>query len=179
MAWTIPFTAVPSAIITSVQWNASVRDNLLATSTAITTAANGYTVGTGANARAERFIVENVVDANETTTSTSYTSLATNGPLVSPVTGSKALVFVTGQSSNTTSGTTCYTSYEVSGSTTIAANDSVAAIIQTPSGQDIRMAAVSLASLTAGTNTFRMMYRCGSGGGTGSFVRRRITVMPL
>lgn len=179
MAWGTPMTAVAGAVITAAQWNASVRDNLLETAVAKATAANGYFVATAANTLAQRFIVENVIDTNETTTSTSYTALATNGPLVSPATGTKALVFVTSEQSNSTTGTTCYSSYEVTGATSITANDSTACVLQAVSGHDSRSTVVSLAALTAGTNTFRMLYRCGSGGGTGSFVRRRLTVQPL
>lgn len=179
ISWSTPLTATASAVLTAAQWNASVRDNLLETAVAKATTANGYFVATGANALAQRFILEAVVDPLETTTSTSYTSLATNGPLVAPTTGTKALVFLTSQQSNSTSGTTCYATYEVSGASSIAANDSWAALVQSPAGQDIRMTCVSLQTLSAGVNTFRMMYRCGSGGGTGSFNRRRITVMPL
>ena len=179
MAWSTPLTAVASASLTAAQWNASVRANFLETAPAKATAANGHFVSTGPNAIAQRFITEAIVDATEGTTSTSYTSLSTNGPEVSVDTGTKALVFVTAQQANSTSGTTCYASFEITGATTSAAADTRAVISQNPSNIDMRATCVSLMTLTAGTNSFRMLYRCGSGGGTGSFTRRRVTVVPL
>lgn len=179
MAWSTPLTAVTSAILTAAQWNASVRDNLLETAPAKATAANGYFVATGANSIAQRFMGDATVAATEGTTSTSYTALSTDGPLVTLTTGTKALVIITAQMSNTTAATTSYAAFEVTGATTTAASDTVAIALQSPSNYDIRSSACALVSLTAGSNTFRMLYRCGSGGGTSNFTRRRITVMPL
>lgn len=179
MSWSTPLTAVTSAVLTAAQWNASVRDNLNETAPAKATTAGGYFVATGSNVIAQRLVGDASVSTQEGTTSTSYTALSTDGPLVTVTTGTKALVIITGQMSNTTAATTSYASYEVSGATTVAASDLVSIALQSPANYDIRSSACTLQSLTSGSNTFRMLYRCGSGGGTSNFTRRRITVLPF
>lgn len=121
------------------------------------------------------------VTTQQTTTSTSYTDLTTSGPAVTVTTGTKALVIVTAQSRNNLAGEYCRISYAVSGSTTVAADDSFALNWQQPSDgtmfQNIRASAASVVSLTAGSNTFTLKYRVN--GGTGTFLNRAIFVINL
>lgn len=118
------------------------------------------------------------VATSQNTTSTSYTDLATSGPAVTLTTGTKALVIITCASANSDINRTCYMSYAVSGATTIAASDSVAAVNQN-GGQTatMRYSAVSVPTLTAGSNTFTAKYQVNAG--TGSFVDREIFVINL
>ena len=118
------------------------------------------------------------VATSQTTTSTSYTDLATSGPAVTLTTGTKALVIITCASANTDINRTCLMSYAVSGATTIAASDSVASVNQN-SGQTstMRYSLASVPTLTAGSNTFTAKYAVNAG--TGTFWDREIFVINL
>ena len=180
MAWSTPFTAVSNAVYTAAQHNASVRDNLLETAPAKVTAANQLLVGTGANSIAARTPIAAAVATSQTTTLTGYADLATPGPSVSPVTGTAALVGIHSAITNSGAGVSL-ASFEISGATTLAAADNVSI------GQDANGGTVTpntrigsfhlMTGLTPGTNTFKMKYRVGSG--TGTYVDRKITVVPL
>ena len=116
------------------------------------------------------------VATSETTTSTSYTALTTAGPEVTLTTGTKALVIVSAASNNSGASGRQFSSYKVSGATTIASSDAVA---QVPMGAvNMRNSSASrLTSLTAGSNTFTMEYKVS--GGTGTFLNREIIVIDL
>ena len=123
MAWTAPMTAVAGNTLTAAQWNTHVRDNLLETAPAKATAAGRIFVTTAANAIAERVVDSETVATSQTTTSTSYTDLATTGPAVTVTTGARALVFYGAEMENTTSTALSAASVAVSGATTDAASD--------------------------------------------------------
>lgn len=114
------------------------------------------------------------VTTAQTTTSTSYTDLATVGPSVTVTTGTKALVMVTCQVENS-GGAAAFMSYAVSGATTIAAADTTA--VGNKSTSFIRATACSIVTLTAGSNTFTAKYKVGAS--TGTFERRTIAVINL
>lgn len=175
MAWTTPLTAVANAPLTAAQWNASVRDNLLETAPAKATAGSRIIVTTGANSVTERLISQASIDTTETTGSTSYIDLPSAGPTVSIVTGTRALVWMTSQMSNSASGSTL-SSYEVSGASSLLGDDS-RAIIHDISTSSLRTSVCDLRSVTSGTNVFAMKYRVSSG--TGTFLRRRLQIMAL
>ena len=65
---------------------------------------------------------------SQTTTSTSYTDLATVGPAVTVTTGTSAIVLITTQASPSVQGPNACMSCAVSGATTIAASDSFRAV---------------------------------------------------
>lgn len=176
MAWSTPLTAVSNTTLTAAQWNASVRDNLNETAVAKATTPGSIFVGTGVNTIAERLILEAVVDTAQTTTSTSYANLTTDGPTVaSMTTGVKAMVWTNAELSNSASGTVL-ASFEVSGATTIAAADNRA--VFNDAGTNTHRGGVSaLMALTAGSNNFRMQYRTTSA--TATFKNRRMQVMAL
>ena len=99
----------------------------------------------------------------QSTSSATYTDLATAGPAVTVTTGTKALVIVTGGMRDT-GGTdnVGFMSYAVSGATTIAASDTTAiSFVSTTisAGKVFRFSAASVATLTAGSNTFTAKYR--------------------
>ncbi len=118
------------------------------------------------------------VATSQTTTSTSYTDLATSGPAVTLTTGTKALVIITCASSNSGINRTSSMSYAVSGATTIAASDSVAIIHQNNSiASTLRYSSASVPTLTAGSNTFTAKYKVNTD--TGTFSDREIFVINL
>lgn len=120
----------------------------------------------------------NVVQAQETTTSSSFTDLTTSGPAVTLTTGTKVLVLYRVRLTNDNADEVAKMSFAVSGSTTIAASAEYQSQYQ---GQGTRELSYSnhtlLTGLTAGSNTFTMKYAVN--GGTGRFQRREITVIDL
>jgi hypothetical protein len=117
------------------------------------------------------------VASYQSTTSTSYTDLATSGPAVTLTTGTKALVIVTARVANDAN-VKSYASYAVSGSSTIAASDAVAMIWQVVGGRYNRWSSASrLSTLTAGSNTFTMKYKVESD--TAYWENREIIVIDL
>jgi hypothetical protein len=179
MAWTAPMTAVANSAFTAAQFNAHIRDNLLETAPAKATAAGRIMVTTGANAIAERVISSATVTTQETTASTSFTDLATVGPTVTVTTGTRALIMFGAQMSNNTTNSMVKCAVAVSGATTIAASDEHDVYMDgAPANQQSRaMASHLLTTLTAGSNTFKMQYKVGSG--TGTYLDRHLIVIPL
>ena len=103
------------------------------------------------------------IASQQNTSSTSYVDLSTVGPTVTLVTGTKALVAVTGWTHNPTNSAYSYVGYAVSGATTIAASDTTAMIFST-AAYIFRCTTVGLVTgLTAGSNTFTMKYRTNAG----------------
>lgn len=180
MAWTTPLTAIANTALTASQWNASVRDNLNETAPAKATTSGGIFVATGANAIAERIPTSASVETSETTTSASFTDLATVGPTVTVTTGTKAVVAVRGNINNNTAGSAAYMSYDISGATTASAgNTRTLAHTSSTAGAFLIASAVFLeSSLTSGSNVFTAKYRTGSGG-TGAFANRQLLVIPF
>jgi hypothetical protein len=116
------------------------------------------------------------VVTSQTTASTTYTNLATPGPAVTVLTGTRALVTVSAVISTSVALDASVMSYAVSGSTTIAASDNNGA--QARTAQLVSASATSMVTgLTPGSNTFTAQYRVTAG--TGTFVIRWITVIPL
>jgi hypothetical protein len=114
----------------------------------------------------------------QTSSSTTYANLGTVGPAVTINTGTKALVTLTALVHNT-SADFANMSVEVSGATTLTANDQFAmSHFSSPANITASQSAVVyLASLTAGANTFTAKYRVGSG--TGSWTNRRLIVQAI
>jgi hypothetical protein len=158
MAWTAPRTWVTGEIVTAALLNTHLRDNLVDLDRR-TSPSEGY-VGT-----------------IETTTSTTYTDLATAGPAVTQTIGStgKALVALYAAMSNA-GGNFALMSYAITGATTAAAGDQYA--LQTNNASDIRFGATVLQTgLNAGSTTFTAKYRATAT--TAGFNGRRILVSPL
>lgn len=118
------------------------------------------------------------IGSSQSTTSTSYTDLATVGPSVTITTGTLALVLV---SSFITAPAGFYgaISFAISGATTSSATDSNGLFLQAPAAgaQQISFTKLVPVSLTAGSNTFTAKYRVT--GGTGTFENRSLTVIRL
>jgi len=118
------------------------------------------------------------VDTSQTTTSASYAALAT-AQSVTLTTGTKVLVIISSAIGNSNTGER-RVSYSVSGATTIAASDTWAIFSGADNaGESQALAAsyVSYQTVTAGSNTFTMLFKIASG--TGTFSNRQITVIDL
>lgn len=178
MAWSVPLTAVDLASLSASEYNSSVRDNLLETEAAIATAAaaGSLFVGDGVNSIAQRRVDSAFVSTSQSTTTTSYTNLATTGPSVTVTTGERALVFTCGMVNNNDGNWSSYISHEVTGASSISASDTWAFRRQGtrhPQGMSSHLHT----ELTPGSNTFTAKYRVA--GSTGTFANRRIVVWPF
>ena len=119
-----------------------------------------------------------VVNTLESTSSTSYTDLATVGPAVTLVTGTKALVTITAtMDQSVVGGNQIFAGFAVSGATTVAANEDQS-LDHRAGDQFLTLSGTYLVSgLTAGTNTFTMKYKSNDVTKTGRFQRRNIVVV--
>lgn len=184
MAWSAPQTWVPG-LVHSAEMNLELRDNMLeqAAQLAILSRPNRLVVSSGLNSIDIREWKQATVDTagvGETTTSTTFTDLATVGPSVNISSGTRAMVWITCQVTNNTVNKEAYASWGVSGATTSAAIDARSIIHQpATAGRYIRTTVCSIIALTAGTNIFTMKYRTDATGGTASFTRRSIVVAGL
>jgi hypothetical protein len=144
--------------------------------TADSTAATGIKWATAA--AASPVSANSYVATAQTTTSGSYTGLTTANA-VTLTTGTKALVLLQSKLSNSSTGQTARASFAVSGASTVAAGDNNAIYITPYSGGEGGAFGGSfyLTGLTAGSNTFTMQFRVGSG--TGTFEYRQITVIDM
>lgn len=177
MTWSAPMTAVSNSVFTASQFNTFIRDNLNETAPAKASTSGAHFAVSGTNEIAERLSATASVLAAETTTSTSYTDLATVGPAVTVTTGPLALVVVHGSIDNSGAGS-CRMSYAVSGASTIAEADNRGIGVYGVAGSGIVASSVVLhTDLTPGSNTFTAKYRVASG--TGTFNSRRLLVFPL
>lgn len=179
MAWTAPMTAVATQVFTATQFNTHIRDNLLETEAATATTEGAMFWTTGANAIVERITKNQKVPTDQSTTSTSFTDLATVGPTVSVDTGTTALVFYSSGVYNSGSNNLMEISYDVSGSSTIAASSTNAAIMDGVTANNIpRISSFNVQTgLTEGTNTFTLKYRTSAG--TANFFSRELVVIPI
>lgn len=124
------------------------------------------------------------VATGQTTTSTSFTDLATAGPSVTLTTSTTVIVAVTSLQSNTSANANAnqgndYHGFAVSGASTVGAADGYSA-----RGPQIhsthtygRTGVFYVSGLTAGSNTFTSKYRVQDG--TGTFSERHIAVWAL
>lgn len=176
MVWTAPMTAVAGAF-TAANFNLHIRDNLLANSPGVASVIGSYFVSTAANTLAERRIGRSYQAATVATASVPYVSLGT-GPAATVTTGTRAIVGVGCLSDNTVGNARGWMSFAVSGATVTAASDAWAAMhAANNAGSDQGVSMWTMATLTAGSNTFTPMYRVSSG--TSSFQFRHIIVIPL
>jgi hypothetical protein len=122
------------------------------------------------------------VGTQQSTSSTSYTNLATSGPAVTLTTGTKVLVIVSCANGSTSVDNEVGTmDFEVSGATTRSATDATMLSLHNQGSTSPylpRASSVSFLTVTAGSNTFTAKYRS-RGGGSIAFNNREITVIDL
>jgi hypothetical protein len=162
-------TSTPARLGVGTNGQLLVADSTTATGLAWATAGSSIPANSAAT-----------VATAQTTSSATYTDLATAGPAVTVTTGTKALVIVS-SAMRDTGGTNnvAYMSYAVSGATTVAATDASAiAFVSTNinAGNVFRFSAASVVTLTAGSNTFTAKYRTSN---VTDYSNRAIFVMNL
>lgn len=180
MAWTAPQTWVANAVLTAAQLNTHLRDNLLETMPAKALTEGSIFVTAGANSIVERQIVTDRITTSQSTSSTSYTNLATVGPSVSVTTGTGAIVFHSCQVQNSSTGFSTM-SWEISGATTRAALDATGIRHDGVSGGNpwkVGSTDILIATLTPGVNTFTAKYKAESAT-TATFADRFLCVIPF
>jgi hypothetical protein len=176
-------TAVSNATFTAAQYNASDRDNMLLTPAALATAANQTFVSTGVNAIAARTPAVATIATVEAFTPTAdvFADITggTVGPSVTVTTGTKAIVMFGALLHNVIVNGSAVMGFAVSGATTIAASlaESARVTSSTASAQ-YRAFAVSMPTLTAGSNTFTAKYTIHTGAAMAA-ADRTIIVFPL
>lgn len=117
------------------------------------------------------------VATSQSTSSATYTDLATAGPAVTLTTGTKVLVF-TNTEVSTAAGRYVFADFAISGATTRAASDDTCIKMGTDAdSMQSRNGVANLMTVTAGSNTFTMKYRVNAG--TNSFINRSIVVVAL
>ena len=117
------------------------------------------------------------VATSQSTSSVTYTDLATAGPAVTLTTGTKVLVF-TNTEVSTAAGRYVFADFAISGATTRAASDDTCIKMGTDAdSMQTRNGVANLMTVTAGSNTFTMKYRVNAG--TNSFINRSIVVVAL
>lgn len=125
-----------------------------------------------------------VVNTDQTTTSTSYTDLATAGPAAAVTIGSsgRAIVILTARTqTGSAGGEGGYMGFAISGATTAAPADDQSMLVASPGAMAdaVRASAAFLVTgLTAGSNTFTAKYRSISGSLI-SFKSRNLIVLPF
>ncbi len=176
MAWTTPLTWVAQTFSAAIA-NAQLRDNMNETAPGIATTGGRLIVTDGANSIAERDQQRAIVSTQETTSSASYTDLATAGPAVTLTTGTEALASVSAQIRHTSTPGLAFVAIDITGATTASPSDGLAlAYLGTDTTGRVQMSSVYLVTgLTAGSNTFTLKYKTASG--TTRFSNRVISVV--
>lgn len=160
MAWSAPIIHAVGDILSASDWNISSNDlSFLASTTSASIA------------------------TSQPTNSTSFTDLATVGPVVSLTTGANALVFCTANLRNDSGTGTggAAMNYAVSGATTIAAPAGPTNLFfmsAIANQQATLTCAVPITGLTPGTNVFTAKYEAVTTGNA-TFVTRVLSVIPL
>ncbi len=115
----------------------------------------------------------------ETTTSTTYANLATIGPSVTVLTGTKALLIITAFLNCVSANVSCNVSIAISGATTRPPIDEASLYLFSPIAGPAIVAshAYIVTGLTPGLNTFILKYK--QVGGSATFAHRRISVVDM
>jgi hypothetical protein len=179
MAWTAPKTWVGNEVPTAANLNIHLRDNMLETMPAKATQDGQIFVGNGVNSITPRFIQADRISTFESTSSTSYTNLATVGPSVTVTHGSMCIVLWSCQLQNNTANAASHMSWSMTGSSNRAAFDLISITQDAVSAsQPWRLGNVDfLTGLFPGTTTFKAEYKVAAG--TADFSDRFLAVIPL
>lgn len=186
MAWTSPMTAVALDLFTAAEYNLYVRDNFLEMAASINkdlaTSRGGFFSVEASNRLKQRFPGATSVTAehNIKIYQTQFVDIQSAGPIVTVKTGSRALVCINAELKNANTNAQASASFEVSGATTIPANDNWRITHDGIDSQKWSRQGTSrlVTNLNPGLNTFRMKYRTGNLGPV-YFRRREIIVIPL
>ena len=177
--------AATNQTFTAAEWNTHIRDNFAELENTHAQTAGRYIMSKGANDLAQRAMFVEYVTNTQSTTSTSYTDLATTGPTITVGTGTTAVLFWMCALGNDTANAEAYCSLAVEGDSAVAASDAwaiktdgIAGAISSGSDNVIRMGGFHrFTGLTAGNNTFKLKYRVSAG--TGRFGVRTLSIMTM
>ncbi len=163
-----------------------MRDNMLLTPAALFTGSGQIIGSSGANQPVVRTPAAATVLTSQTTSSTSYTDLATVGPQVAATTGAQALASLAVDMTCNVTGHYSAAAIAVSGATTIAGTDANGIRFEpgttngvSRNGAVVMFSAATSNALTPGSNTFTIKYRIQAGTDVGTFASRHLTVLPL
>lgn len=171
MARTDGFTATPDASST-VKGKVQLAGDLNGTAAAPTVANAKITPSKLATGAAAAYVA-----TSETTTSTTYAFLTTTTDQVTVTVGANGLALVSIAATFFNSGANdSFIGIDVSGATTTAATDDMCIRQATTSAMQFG-ADFLFTGLASGSTTFKMKYRVSAG--TGTFIRRRISAVPL
>lgn len=180
MAWTAPKTWVGNEVPTAAALNTHIRDNMLETMAAKALTEGSIFVASGPNSIVERQVVTDRIATSQSTSSTTYTNLATVGPSVTCTTGTGAIVFHSCSVSNNASGFSSM-SWDITGATTRSAFDSFAIRLDGVTAANtwkVGSSDMITAVLTPGVNTFTAKYKAETGT-TATFADRFLCVIPF
>jgi hypothetical protein len=182
-------TAVDGTIFSAQEYNQHIRDNLMQMFPAKATQSAQYAVTAGFRSLSAYRMTTAFVSGTNTTTSTSYVTL-TGGPSITLTTSDSALVFFACAASNSTASASSAVSVSVSGATSVPSSNQWRILHDgRVANQQTRTMCIHYFSrnmldgrrkhseLKPGSNTFTMQAKIV--GGTGSFSRRYLAVMPL
>lgn len=178
-------TAAASPVAPSLTQSSALWEIALARITGIDNATTLITAGMVTDERAFTAAALGVpkaatVPTLETTTSTSYTDLATAGPTVTIQTGTRALVTVGARMRHNTINGLSHMGVGITGATTLAAADARAVSLQsyTSNGEANLSKTFLVEGLTPGSHIFTAKYKLVVAG-TAGFEHRSLVVTPL
>lgn len=171
-------TFVPNSVLTASQLNTYIRDDMMESMPAKATTAGRYFITETRNTIREQSVVSDfVTTTNTSNTASEWIDLGTVGPSVTVYCQSKALVMLYAQMSTATA-VGVWMGYEVSGATESAVDNNRALMIQNTTQQNVG-ATILHQELSPGLNTFTAKYRVTGGTILGTWLNRRISVMPF
>lgn len=179
MAWSTFPTLTDGQVLTGAHMQAAKAD-FDETATAKVATSGQYVVSTAANTLAARTPGVDSIAAAENTTSTSYADITTVGPTVTVTCGAAVLVLIHTRITNNTANVNTRAGFVVSGASTFAATNGLAAVFEpTAAGQDAQFSmSILFNGLTSGSNTFKVVYKVDSAS-TGTFSDRRLSIVPF
>lgn len=190
MAWTSPITFVPNTVLTAAQLNVHLRDNLLETAPAKASVAGSIFVTAARNSINEQYPQYAFVEDTETTTSNEFTDLDTVGPRVTTWVTFGALISLSAQLANSSSGQFCIVSFMVTKPPDTEEEGVDEDSVHDPTDERSLVFKVATADQDRsgtyttfigvpepGNYTFMLKYRVT--GGTGTFLRRYLTLIPF
>lgn len=181
MAWNAPMTFVANTPLTADMLNQQLRDNLKETLPGKATRSGSYFVVNNTNSVRERYRSGQTLVTACTVTGTSYTDPSTGsvGPSVTVETGTCASVWIRAETWATDVRVSTRMGVAVTGASRVNASDSACLALYASLGNRIQGShMVMFDNLTPGMNTFTAKYRVSSGGGTGNWRFRQISVFP-
>lgn len=179
MAWSAPATAVSNSLLTASWLNTYLRDNMLETTPAKATEAGQMFTTSSPNVISATSNSIGYVGTSQSTTSTTYTDLATVGPSITITMDAFVIIRISADLSSNNSSAEAFMSFAVSGATTVAASTTRAVgIVGTRNRKMTAYVALDGTTINSGVNTFTAKYRSNTAG-TATFSDREISAVVL